>query len=71
MRETLRTMWASFTTMFTALNRGMTTVDNYAKWAEAESSAFEAEARVTRQSRIRALREALSVEELPEVAQPA
>jgi hypothetical protein len=52
-------IFMTITTFFTAFNRVATTADNYAKWAEEESSAFEKEARLERKAKMTALEDAL------------
>lgn len=56
MREMLRQIFSAITTLFRAVERGANTLDNYAKWAEAESAHFEEEAAIEREARIAALK---------------
>lgn len=63
MREMFRTMFSAVTSFFRAFDFGARTLENYAKWAEGESSGFEMEGRVERAARIRALREKLQIED--------
>ena len=65
MRSAFSTFFMFITTLFTATNRLATTVDNYAKWAEAESAAFEAEAAIERTTRITKLTRAQAIELAP------
>ena len=60
MRESLRTMFSSISSLFRALDFGARTVENYAKWSEAESAAFEAEFKIEREARITDLRTQLA-----------
>ena len=59
MREMLRTMLSSITAFFRAIEKGSETVENYAKWAEAESAAFEQEAKLERTARLSELTDKL------------
>lgn len=59
MREMFRTVFSSITTFFRAFELGASTLENYAKWAEGESSAFEQESRVERMSRLQNLNKQL------------
>jgi hypothetical protein len=52
MREMFRQVFATITTLFGAVQRGATTIDNYASWAEAESAAFAQEAAIDRSKRL-------------------
>jgi hypothetical protein len=56
MREMLRQFFSAITTLFRAFERGANVIDNYAKWAEIESSAFEQEAGIERQKELALLR---------------
>lgn len=60
MRTAFATFFQFLTTLFTATNRLATTVDNYAKWAEAESAHFEREAALEREARIAELQKKLT-----------
>lgn len=51
MRNAFNMFFMSLTTIFTTLNRGATIVDNYAQWAEAESSFFRDEGMLTNQAK--------------------
>lgn len=66
MREMLRQIFSAITTLFRAVERGANTLDNYAKWAEAESAHFEAEAAIEREARIIQLKE--KVKPVPKAA---
>ena len=59
MREMLRTMFSSITSFFRAIEKGSETMENYAKWAEAESAAFEQEAKLERTARLTELTDKL------------
>lgn len=61
MRTMFKQFFSAITTLFHAVERGANTLDNYAKWAEAESAAFEQEAAVERQARIKELKDKLKV----------
>ena len=63
MRLMLGTFFSAFTSFFRAFDLGARTLENYAKWAESESAAFEAESRVERQASITALRAKLGVDD--------
>ncbi len=52
MREMFRIAFASIASLFRAIDNGARTLENYAKWAEGESAAFEAEGQVERQARL-------------------
>lgn len=52
MRAMFRQFFNAFTALFSAVERGANTLDNYAKWAEAESAHFEEEAAIERKARI-------------------
>jgi len=61
MREALAALWNSVILTLTTFNRTIATVDNYAKWAEAESAAFEEEARIEREARLAILSKQLEL----------
>ena len=61
MREMLRTMFSSITAFFRAIEKGSETLENYAIWAEAESAAFEQEARLERTARLSELTDKLQL----------
>ena len=56
MREMFRQFFSAITTLFRAFERSANVVDNYAKWAEIESSAFEQQAAIERQNELNLLR---------------
>ncbi|KJS08439.1 MAG: hypothetical protein VR73_05500 [Gammaproteobacteria bacterium BRH_c0] len=62
MRKAFHAFFNFFATLFVAANRGASTLDNYAKWAEAESGAFELEARLERDARLAALSKELGID---------
>lgn len=68
MRSMLGTFFSAFTSFFRAFDLGARTLENYAKWAEGESSAFEAESKVERQARISALKKKLQLVDSAEAA---
>ena len=68
MRESLRIMFDSISSLFRAIDFSARTIENYAKWSEAESAAFEAEAKIERQARIEELHSKLSSDSVPELA---
>ncbi len=57
MREMFRQFFSAITTLFRAFERGANVIDNCAKWAEIESSAFEQEASIERQKHLTLLRD--------------
>ncbi len=59
MREMFRQAFSAATTLFRTVERGANTLDNYAKWAEAESADFEQVAAIERKVRIAKLEPAL------------
>lgn len=61
MRDMFRTAFSAFTSFFRAFDLGARTIENYATWAESESSAFEEEARLERVARIASLTEKLQL----------
>jgi hypothetical protein len=69
MRDMIRTMFSSITSLFRAVDLSSRTVENYAKWTEAESAAFEAEAKIEREGRIEKLRAQLLALPGPESVQ--
>ena len=64
MRDMFRQAFSSITTLFRAVERGANTLDNYAKWAEEESAAFEQEAAIERQARIAELQTKLKLKQV-------
>jgi hypothetical protein len=52
MREMFRQAFSAVTTLFRTVERGANTLDNYAKWAEAESADFEQVAAIERSHNI-------------------
>lgn len=68
MRQMLKQFFKGVTAFFSAFERGANTLDNYAKWAESESAAFEEEASVERIARINQLRERLQLVNITEAA---
>jgi hypothetical protein len=56
MREMFRQVFSTITTLFGAIERGATAIDNYASWAEAESAAFAAESAIERSKRLTLLK---------------
>lgn len=55
MRAMFHNMFSSIAVFFSAVEKGSKTLENYVTWAEAESAAFEAEAKVEREARLTAL----------------
>ena len=68
MRQAFNMIFASIATIFSAVNYSAKAVENYAKWADAESGAFLAESTVEHQARMSALREKVGI---PAPAAPA
>ena len=68
MRQMFKQFFKGVTAFFSAFERGANTLDNYAKWAESESAAFEEEAAVERIARINQLREKLQLVHIKDAA---
>jgi hypothetical protein len=68
MRQMFKQFFSGITAFFSAFERGANTLDNYAKWAESESAAFEEEASVERTARMNQLRENLQLVHITKAA---
>lgn len=68
MRQMFKQLFKGITAFFSAFERGANTLDNYAKWAESESAAFEEEASVERAARLAKLRAQLQLVSIADAA---
>lgn len=66
MRAMFNNIFSSIAVFFSAVEKGSKTLENCATWAEQESAAFEAEAKVEREDRINKLRAQLVALPAPE-----
>lgn len=59
MRKMFTNFFNAFAVLFSALEKGAQTIDNYASWAEGESRVFKEESELERTARLTALQHKL------------